>query len=407
MSDSSHLNSQSTFGLDSSSSSYKQTRLSNQFSPFTQIKLVNIHPVDIVDGNEKIILALVWVIILHFFVAKLRSLQLKQQRVPWSSLSGAMQADESSDLFDPQALLDELSSRFDLQLNSLKRDFADGWQILHIIDTLQPGANSVAKGGEIVSDHKRLEFALNRAQTLLGIRQIIDANDIRQENLEKRSLTIYLYQFLETASNLEKFDLKSSLKSSLNSSLNSDKCDLIRRFVDKVSISLANNNGLGEFKHEYIELRPIYERLDECLGDDYLARWMAIENEFRRDKELFKLKLEKSQNLQGKKPQAITRTITRPDQRSDAQTVKKLAGVWPPVQPTVQSTIQSNIQPNLSSQLNFKLFEMQMITGREYLQYVAKRYSSMICRLTVLISFSLCSLVLLPLLPNRIYFCRC
>lgn len=36
--------------------------------PFSQIKLVNIRPDDIVDGNQKLTLGLVWTIILHYQV---------------------------------------------------------------------------------------------------------------------------------------------------------------------------------------------------------------------------------------------------------------------------------------------------------------------------------------------------
>jgi hypothetical protein len=37
---------------------------------FLQVKIINIHQDDIVDGNPKITLALIWIIILHFQVKK-------------------------------------------------------------------------------------------------------------------------------------------------------------------------------------------------------------------------------------------------------------------------------------------------------------------------------------------------
>lgn len=366
------------------------------------------------DGNPKIILALVWLIILNFFVAKLRALQLKQERVLCSrsesmivSMSNSMSDSESVDLSDSQALSDsrglltELNARFGLKLNSLKRDFADGWQILRMVDVLQPSSYSVAKGSQFSNDHERLQFALACAESQLGIRQIIDADDIRRENLELRSLTVYLYWFLEK---ILEADLKAGLEADRKA-----KCDRIRRFVDKASASLANNNGLDEFGHEYVELRPVFQRIAEHLDADCLTKWMTIDRAFKRDKELFKLKLERRDSMQTGEHHLLPKTVTLLDNKP-ATTKPTL------LQLTVQPIETNQNKPGthgdtLSSlrcpQVNLKPLEVALIAGQSYLESVVKRRPTTICRLTVLISFSLWLFVLLPLFTNKAYFCRC
>lgn len=47
---------------------------------FRKVKLVNIRPEDIVDGNQKLTLGLIWTIILHFQVSKQASKQLASRR---------------------------------------------------------------------------------------------------------------------------------------------------------------------------------------------------------------------------------------------------------------------------------------------------------------------------------------
>ena len=345
------------------------------------------------DGNPKIILALVWLIILNFFVAKLRSLQLKQEQVSCRSLE-PMFAGQSADLFDSRALLAGLNSRFGLELVSLQHDFADGWQILRMVDALQSGSDSVvAKGHKFCSDHERLKFALNCAESRLGVRQLIDADDIRRERPEMRSLIIYLCKFLEN-------DLERELV---------DECDLIRLFVNKASASLANNNGLAELKYEYVELRPIYERLSRRLDGDCAARWTAIENEFRREKELFKLKLKRT-HRDAVRSEKHLRLAGLSNKRSDSSTLDlsldKLAGLKPSVRSTGTNRPDRTLG-TVCSRLHWKLLQAGFLSGRTYLESVTNRRLSTVCRLTGLISFSLYLFVLLPLFTNRIYFCRC
>lgn len=463
------------------------------------------------DGNLKIILALLWLIIRNFFVAKLRALQLKQERVPVSSLTAGGHAEftcssidslsvtcssiaESTcsptehiktDLFDSRALLDDLNARFGLNVNSLRRDFADGRQILHIIDALQPASGSVAKGNEFDSDLERLRFALSRAESHLGVRQIIDADDIRRENLEVRSMMIYLCQFLEK-------------------SLTNDECERIRRFVDRASVSLANNNSLADFKYEYVDLRPVYERVSERLGGDYQARWMELESAFKRDKEQLKSKLEQMHRSSmqlapdaGRSDSELHPEASRSDVelhpdggRSNSKPYLKagrsnvvlhpeagLSNVKPhpeaspsdekaetgtgvgtvqgePTKPIKQSNevstemavqsddrtklnsglnsklssnldsksnsslysksnsslnshLNSNLNPSLHTKPNSKLLQMRLISEQQHLESVLSKYPTTIWRLAVFISFPLCLIVLLPLLSNRVYFCRC
>lgn len=405
------------------------------------------------DGNLKIILALLWLIIRNFFVAKLRALQLKQERVPVNSLTAGGHAEftcssidslsvtcssiaESTcsptehiktDLFDSRALLDDLNARFGLNVNSLRRDFADGWQILHIIDALQPASGSVAKGREFDSDLERLRFALSRAESHLGVRQIIDADDIRRQNLEVRSMMIYLCQFLEK-------------------SLTNDECERIRRFVDRASVSLANNNSLADFKYEYVDLRPVYERVSERLGGDYQARWMELESAFKRDKEQLKSKLEQMHRSSmqsapdagrsdekaetgtgvGTMQDEPTKPITQPNEVSTEMAVqsddrtKLNSGLNSKLSSNLDSKSNSslnshlnsnlnlgNLNPSLHSKPNSKLLQMRLISEQQHLESVLSKYPTTIWRLAVLISFPLCLIVLLPLLSNRVYFCRC
>ncbi len=60
----------SVIGLSSAgfSTVYSISRLIDTVLDALQIKLVNIHESDIVDGNHTVILGLIWIIILHFQV---------------------------------------------------------------------------------------------------------------------------------------------------------------------------------------------------------------------------------------------------------------------------------------------------------------------------------------------------
>ena len=61
----------------------KPVNLVTEFCELFQVKVVNIHENEIVDGNSKIILGLIWIIILHFQVLAMLSMNVPT----WSSNS--------------------------------------------------------------------------------------------------------------------------------------------------------------------------------------------------------------------------------------------------------------------------------------------------------------------------------
>ena len=442
----------------------------------SKIKLVNIHAIDIVNGSHRIILALIWAIILNFFVAKLRSLQFKFERVPVNSLSSQVSVNEPSPEEDGHLLSDaknllinNLIDNFGLiGLNNLEHDFKDGRNILLMLDKFRPNLDLITKGNQIESDYERLKFALNCAEHYLSIGKLIDEDDIYRDQPEIRSLIVYLYQYLEKSRDLFERELDDANVDDEEKQLLTDKCNLIKNFIEKVDLS----HNLGEFKAQFVELNLVFGQVSDRLSDDELRKWMAIERKLTNERQAFLSKLESSLRSRNsicpnKRLPTISEcdsiyrdkcslpaigvsaenSLTNDDLFNSVNSTKNKNGTVDlnesldkcvlvksnSVRINRSSTKPGLIKPDLMAELNQVVMRKsidykansklstkqaaerltmsehhkQLIKFNRYLDRVLKENISIIYKLTMFISFPLCFVILLPLLIKNVYFCRC
>ena len=345
-------------------------------------------------------MALIWVIILNFFVAKFRNLQIKLKKVSVSSLQLSedetannefSQLNESqTNILDARKLLvDSLKLKFNLNIVNLKKDFIDGRQILLLTNKLKPNLDLIAKGDQIATDYERLKFALDQAEAQLGIKKIVTEDDISQVNPDFKSLIIYFYQFLER-------DIDEDIDNLIKNE------HLIKRFIDKIDASsFIKNKRTEELKIEFINLKPIYEQVSGCLDESYLVRWNAIENEFLKHKELIRRKIENSLKCKLQlKDKKINKNSQLIESKLDEMNRRNV-------------NLSEKIKTKSNSSIRLKMKSTQLVycklsNAQQYLNTIVERNSSIIYRLTLLISLSFLLFFILPLtLFKRVYFCRC
>lgn len=364
------------------------------------------------NGNPKIILALIWTIILNFFLTKFRSLQIRYKQVPVNEsinelLNEIPNENKPKDVLN--LLIDSLRIKFNLKLNNLKKDFVDGWKILSIINQFKPNLNLIAKGKKFETDYERLKFALNCAEHYLNIKKIINENDISDHNPDLKSLIIYFHQFVEKG-----FENEIQNDAIYDKNLLND-CDLIKCFIDKVNRSLINNNTLEQFRTEFKGLKPIYEKVNEYLDKTCSNKWISIENKF--EKEEFKLKIEnilkdkmKSEDEQNKLK--IKKVTFKNDQNDKIiQKLNELNRIQ--LNQKEQAIHLSKIKSTLSHSNKIskvtKLSKSELIKDKETAKSIIESNKSKKYKLITLFSILICFIIYyLPLIiVNDHYTCKC
>ncbi|KAL5009782.1 hypothetical protein ScPMuIL_012087 [Solemya velum] len=156
----------------------------NQLSTKYNIKLVNISSNDIVDGNQKLTLGLVWSIILHWQVKDvmkdlmedLRQTNLERTLLTWCQLSTQGYAKVEVKNFTT-------SWRDGLAFNALLHHHRP--DLFHYNDLLEN------------SHDRNLEHAFDTAYTSLGIDKLLDPEDVNVNNPDKKSIMMYLMCFFQ------------------------------------------------------------------------------------------------------------------------------------------------------------------------------------------------------------------
>ncbi|CAF3804026.1 unnamed protein product [Adineta steineri] len=164
-----------------------------KFLASRKIKLINIRPLDIVDGNPTIILGLVWMLILFFQIqdssmldedSKENRIKAKENLLEWvrkkitgfSSSSGLLRMIDNLDI----------------------RDFTSSWR-----DGLAFNALIYAIRPELIDVYRvkrmdvrqRLENAFVVAEQHLGVPRLIDAEDVDVTKPDEKSIMTYVAQF--------------------------------------------------------------------------------------------------------------------------------------------------------------------------------------------------------------------
>jgi len=146
-----------------------------------KIKLVNISSADIVDGNLKLILGLMWTLILHYSIS--------------------MPVWEGEDDFDPslspkQRLLKWIQNKIpDCPVNNFTTDWNDGRAIGALVDAMAPGLCPDWKNWKPEDNLKNVTEALQLAEDWLDIPQLIRPKEMCNRKVDELAMMTYLSQF--------------------------------------------------------------------------------------------------------------------------------------------------------------------------------------------------------------------
>lgn len=184
------------------------------------IKLVNINSSDVVDGNETVILGLIWTIILNFQIdqdlahlrenflispvpsgaqsasydARSRSASPSPTKKPRLAARGRFQAGASKVML--KWCQKEISDRYGIPITNLSSSWKDGLAFLGLVKVLSP--NSVN-----LNDYKnataaeRMNSAFSLAHQHLGIPKFLDVADVDVDRPDERSIMTYIAQFIK------------------------------------------------------------------------------------------------------------------------------------------------------------------------------------------------------------------
>lgn len=146
-----------------------------------KVKLVNISSSDIVEGNLKLIMGLMWTLILHYSIS--------------------MPVWEGEDDFDPsltpkQRLLKWIQSRIpDVPVNNFTTDWNDGKAIGALVDSVAPGLCPEWKQWKPEDSVKNVGEALQLAEDWLEVPQLIKPKEMSNRKVDELSMMTYLSQF--------------------------------------------------------------------------------------------------------------------------------------------------------------------------------------------------------------------
>ncbi|RWS22941.1 hypothetical protein B4U80_02757, partial [Leptotrombidium deliense] len=166
------------------------------------IRLVNIHAPEIVDGNPRIILGLIWHLILRFHIeeyirlANLEGMGNKPSLRNESPYRRDQHPDTQTAKSVRQHLLDNLNRQFPINATDFGPFWRDGEAFLTLIDAIHPQLRAREKGRAVMTNRARLQLAFDLAEQELGIKRLLDPEDIDVDRPDERSIMTYVSQFL-------------------------------------------------------------------------------------------------------------------------------------------------------------------------------------------------------------------
>jgi len=131
------------------------------------IKFVNIGPIDLVQGNQKLILGLIWTIILRYSI----------------QISGGFK----------QELLEWVQSKIpEYNIKDFTKDWQSGKAICALVEAVEPGQMNLP--GEFSSDPvQNAVMGIQKAETNMKIPAIVDAKDMIYNPDELSNMTYICY----------------------------------------------------------------------------------------------------------------------------------------------------------------------------------------------------------------------
>ncbi|CCD68524.2 Calponin homology domain-containing protein [Caenorhabditis elegans] len=188
------------------------------FLKMKNIKLVNIRPEDIVEGNGKLTLGLIWTIILNFQVSVIR------QRLLLESSQHEQTNEKHTTNSQDSIHRSETTSARDALLQWAKRttaeyprgnviNFSNSWRdglafnaIIHRYRSSAIDWNKI--NSDSVSNTERLNIAFAAADREFGVERLLDAEDVDTNNPDEKSIITYvssLYNALPQEPEMSKF----------------------------------------------------------------------------------------------------------------------------------------------------------------------------------------------------------
>ncbi|EYC45264.1 hypothetical protein Y032_0433g1368 [Ancylostoma ceylanicum] len=194
------------------------------------LELVNNNASDIADGNPRIVLGLIWQIILHFQIetnmALLRewgwgstSVQYSRETTPVRSpsspirsrLASLLSSGPSTSAESPKVSVKQMKSsveqvmlrwinaevaqRVNLRVENMDRDWKDGVMFSALVHRWKPDVIDMEKV-RAAEPRENLENAFELAQKHLGIKRLLEVDDVLFQKPDKRSIITYVSQFI-------------------------------------------------------------------------------------------------------------------------------------------------------------------------------------------------------------------
>ncbi len=132
------------------------------------IKLVNIGPEDIADGNVKIILGLIWTLILRYQIATAPGSSARQELLEWVRSKVGQN-----------------------RVNNFSTDWNDGTLLCELINALDPNARLAPKGAPLAN----AALGINTAQQRFEIPPVLSPEDMTNPELDELSCMTYISYF--------------------------------------------------------------------------------------------------------------------------------------------------------------------------------------------------------------------
>ncbi|RWS04193.1 nesprin-1-like isoform X7 [Dinothrombium tinctorium] len=241
-----------------------------------KLHLINIHASEIVDGNPRQILALIWMLILRFHIEeyiRLANLEGNVHGVSSRHESPLRPGFEPRSYADRggvrQNLLNNLNRRFSLNINDFGPSWRDGYAFLTLIDAVQPQLKARERGRAVITNRPRLQLAFDLANEHLGIKPLLDPEDIDVDNPDERSIMTYVSQFLQIPKS-------EALQTEPQIAMPKIECDVIKKWVEYVMSSGITPLNIARIETEFDELKPSFDEVRNSLDPDTVSNWYLI-----------------------------------------------------------------------------------------------------------------------------------
>lgn len=149
-----------------------------------KIRVVNIGSGDIVDGNLKLILGLIWTLILHYQIS-----------IGFGIVDGSGQ--KKGGPTAKQALVNYIGEKLGDKTPNLTSDWNDGILVAKLVDSIAPGLCPECDTMEPQNALENATHAMRMADEWLGIPQLLLPEDMVNPHVDELSMMTYLSQFPE------------------------------------------------------------------------------------------------------------------------------------------------------------------------------------------------------------------